>query len=80
MATHSHPMDEFVTVVSGRLRMALGPEGDRGSARVLGPGAFFYMPAGSVHTVWVEEAGTTIDVFEVGPFGINHHHPRSAAR
>jgi quercetin dioxygenase-like cupin family protein len=79
VATHSHPMDEFVTVVSGRLRMALGPEADRGSARILGPGGFFYMPAGSIHTVWAEEAGTVIDVFANGQFGINYHHPPAAA-
>ena len=57
----------------------MSDEVDCAPVRVLGPGAF-YMPAGSVHAIWAEQAGTTMDVFATGPFGINYHHPQPTAR
>ena len=58
----------------------MSDEVDRAPVRVLGPGAFFHMPAGSVHASWAEQAGTTMDVFATGPFGINYQHPQPTAR
>lgn len=43
-APHTHPMDKYAGVISGRFRIVL-----EGEAVVLGPGDFVFVPAGALH-------------------------------
>src|SRR5437660_2203867 len=70
IATHSHPTDEVVTVVSGKLRMAFGEKADASGAQTLGPGAFMILPADAYHHLWAD-ALTVVEIHSTGPFGVN---------
>jgi quercetin dioxygenase-like cupin family protein len=69
VATHSHPTDEFITVISGKMRMAFGEKGDAGEAQPLGPAAFMSLPAGAWHHLWVDKE-SIVELHSTGPFGV----------
>src|SRR3954469_22025042 len=50
--THAHPTDEYITVISGKLRMAFGEKATASGAQAFVPGAFMALPAGSWHHLW----------------------------
>ncbi|MBI4692914.1 MAG: cupin domain-containing protein [Gammaproteobacteria bacterium] len=52
---HSHPWDESFFVVKGAVRFVV--EGETTEAK---SGAFFHLPAGTVHGFCVQEPGTTM--------------------
>jgi quercetin dioxygenase-like cupin family protein len=70
--THSHPTDEFLTVISGKARMAFGEKADAASAQAFPAGAFMSLAAGSWHHLWID-ADTTIELLSTGPFDIKLH-------
>jgi hypothetical protein len=47
--THSHPTAEYITVISGKLRMAFGEKATASGAQPFIQGAFMTLPAGSWH-------------------------------
>lgn len=49
LAPHWHSSDEYVTVVSGTMLVGFGDTADRAAARLFGPGAFVFVPAGARH-------------------------------
>jgi quercetin dioxygenase-like cupin family protein len=67
--THSHPTDEFITVVSGKMRMAFGEKADATGAQSLVPGSFMSLPAGAWHHLWVD-ADSVVELHSTGPFAI----------
>ena len=67
--THSHPTDEFLTVISGKARMAFGEKADAASAQPFPAGAFMSLPAGAWHHLWID-ADTTSELVSTGPFAI----------
>ena len=67
--THSHPTDEFLTVIAGKARMAFGEKADTSSAQPFPAGAFMSLPAGSWHHLWID-ADTTIELLSTGPFAV----------
>jgi quercetin dioxygenase-like cupin family protein len=67
--THSHPTDEFITVISGKMRMAFGEKADATSAQPLVPAAFMSLPAGAWHHLWVDTEGV-VELHSTGPFGV----------
>lgn len=69
IATHSHPTDEFVTIVSGKGRMSFGETADAASAEALVPGGFVALPAGAWHHLWID-ADTIVELHSTGPFGV----------
>jgi quercetin dioxygenase-like cupin family protein len=69
VATHSHPTDEFLTVVSGSGRMAFGENASAAGAQSLPAGAFMTLPAGAWHHLWFDTA-TVIELHSTGPFDI----------
>jgi quercetin dioxygenase-like cupin family protein len=71
--TPSHPTDEVVTVVSGKLRMAFGDKADASGAQGLAPGSFMILPAGAYHRLW-SDAESVVEIHSTGPFGINMAH------
>lgn len=52
---HSHPWDESFYVVKGAVTFTVGDTSTRA-----GPGAFFHLPAGTVHAFRIEEDGTAM--------------------
>lgn len=73
VATHSHPTDEFLTVISGRARMAFGEKADEAHAQPLPANAFMILPSGAWHRLWVD-AETVIELHSAGPFGVKLAH------
>jgi quercetin dioxygenase-like cupin family protein len=69
LATHSHPTDEFLTVISGNARMAFGKNADATHTQPLPTGAFMILPAGARHHLW-SDAETVIELHSTGPFSI----------
>ena len=67
--THSHPTDEFITVISGKMRMAFGEKADAGAAQSLAPASFMSLPAGAWHHLWVDDE-SIVELHSTGPFGV----------
>ncbi|MDQ2870692.1 MAG: cupin domain-containing protein [Acidobacteriota bacterium] len=76
---HSHPTDENVTVVSGRLFMGMGDTLDRAAAQPLGVGGFARMPAGANHYAFAKEK-TTIVLHGMGPVEFKYVNPADDPR
>ncbi len=70
--THSHPTDEFITVISGKGRMAFGENATADTAQALVPGTFMVLPAGAWHHLWID-AETVVELHSTGPFGTDLH-------
>ena len=64
---HTHPKDERVTVLSGRMAVAFGTDPRRDNARQFGKGDYYVNAAGAVHTVWAV-AASEIQVTGFGPW------------
>ena len=69
LPTHSHPTDEYLTVISGKARMAFGAKADEAQAQPLPADAFMILPAGAWHRLWAD-AETIIELHSTGPFGV----------
>ena len=67
MPPHTHPRDERVTVLAGRMAVAFGTGGTRADAREFGPGDYYVNARDAVHTVWAEKS-SEIQVTGVGPW------------
>ena len=67
--THAHGTDEFLTVVSGKGRMAFGKDADASHTQPLPTGAFMILPAGAWHHLW-SDAETIIELHSTGPFSV----------
>jgi quercetin dioxygenase-like cupin family protein len=70
--THSHPTDEFITVISGKGRMAFGEDAAADQAQQLVPGTFMVLPAGAWHHLWID-AETVVELHSMGPFDTHLH-------
>lgn len=71
-APHRHPHDEHVTIISGRLHLGNGATLDRGSARLLEPGDYAFLPKEQYHYAWTGTEETVLQVEAIGPFGITY--------
>lgn len=69
IGTHSHPTDEFLTVIAGQARMAFGEKADAAGAQPFPVGAFMSLQAGAWHHLWID-ADTVIELHSTGPFGV----------
>jgi quercetin dioxygenase-like cupin family protein len=79
-APHSHPHDEHVTVISGRLELGDGATADRGSTRTLGPGGYAFLPKDRFHYAWAADDDTVFQVEAIGPFAITYARPEDDPR
>jgi quercetin dioxygenase-like cupin family protein len=70
--THSHPTDEFITVISGKARMSFGENAEVATAAPLPAGAFMSLPGGAWHRLWVD-AETVVELHSTGPFEVHVH-------
>lgn len=67
VAAHTHGDVERVTVISGKLYMAMGEKQQNPS--VLPAGSYFSLPPGTVHNVWVEEE-SVVQIATLGPWSM----------
>lgn len=67
--THSHPTNEYLSVVSGKLRMAFGQKAAVGDAQPFAQGAFMTLPAGSWHHLWADSE-SVVELHSTGPFAV----------
>jgi len=70
--THSHPTDEFITVISGKGRMSFGENAAAATAEPLPAGAFMSLPGGAWHHLWID-AETVVELHSTGPFSVHLH-------
>lgn len=76
---HSHPTDEYVTVLSGTLMAGLGDKADAGAMHTLAAGGFAKMPGRTNHYVRAK-GETVIQVSGMGPFVVNYVNPNDDPR
>ena len=67
MAAHTHPRDERVTVLAGRVAVGFGLDATRTDAREFGPGDYYVNARNAVHTVWAEKS-SEIQITGLGPW------------
>ncbi len=63
---HTHPINEHLTVLSGRFFVELGETMDKEDATAYGPGSYIVIAAGVPAFMWAEEEAI-IQVHGVGP-------------
>jgi quercetin dioxygenase-like cupin family protein len=56
MPPHSHPKDERVTVLSGKMAVAFGMNATRENAKQFGPGDYYVNARGAIHSVWADSS------------------------
>ena len=67
MAPHTHPNDERVTVLTGKVAVGFGPDASREDANVFGPGDYYVNARDAIHTVWADEP-SIVQVTGMGPW------------
>lgn len=67
LSAHTHPKDERVTVLSGKVAVAFGKDAQLKEAKVFGPGDYYVNSRGAVHKVWGLEPAT-IQITGIGPW------------
>jgi quercetin dioxygenase-like cupin family protein len=67
MPPHTHPRDERVTVLAGRMAVGFGIDATRAGAREFGPGDYYVNARGAVHKVWAEKS-SEIQITGLGPW------------
>lgn len=65
---HYHGDVEKVTVLSGKMNLAMGASPDNPVA--LPAGSYFSLPSGTVHNAWVDEE-TIVQVASIGPWSMH---------
>ncbi|MCI0453678.1 MAG: cupin domain-containing protein [Candidatus Dadabacteria bacterium] len=79
IAPHTHPTIEHVTVISGTFYMGAGDKIDKDKAVALTPGSFAVFQPGHSMFTWTQEE-TVVQVYGVGPWGINYINPADDPR
>jgi quercetin dioxygenase-like cupin family protein len=79
---HSHPTDENVVVVSGKLTFGMGDKLSKTAAgnKMLGVGGYALMPAGANHYAYAGPAGATIVLYGEGPVQFKYVNPADDPR
>jgi quercetin dioxygenase-like cupin family protein len=76
---HRHSKDEFVTVLSGKVRITHGEKIDRAALKGLPGGSFFHLPAGMPHYAFAEEE-SVLQINSMGPFDVIYIDPKDDPR
>ncbi|MCA1490743.1 cupin domain-containing protein [Ensifer sp. NBAIM29] len=76
---HSHPVDENVTIISGKFKLGMGETADESNTETLTTGSFVSLPPGMNHYVYADEE-TVIQINTVGPWGLNYVNPQDDPR
>jgi quercetin dioxygenase-like cupin family protein len=70
MPAHTHPKDERVTILEGKVYVAFGLEAKKEDASVFGPGDFYVNYKNAIHTVWADK-GSILQITGIGPWEAN---------
>ena len=70
MPAHTHPRDERVTVISGKVGVAFGMEGTHDSATFFGPGDYYVNARNAIHSVWADTT-SIIQITGIGPWEVD---------
>jgi quercetin dioxygenase-like cupin family protein len=76
---HSHPTDEYVTVVDGVVSLGMGSVARGGGLKVLGKGKSIVAPANMAHYASTTQ-GATLLIRANGPFQVTYVDPRHDPR
>lgn len=68
---HTHPTNEYVTVISGQLQLGMGEHVNRKRMATLFPGGFVTAPARMAHYASTR-GGAVVQINSQGPFVINY--------
>jgi len=75
IASHFHPTDEHITVISGTFLVGMGDAVDTPHAITLAPGGF--ITAGATMHHWAVAKGkTVVQVHAMGPFSLTYVNPK----
>jgi len=69
---HTHPQDEFVTVIEGTWYLGEGERFDPAIIKGYPAGSFIVIPAGVAHFVAANDGGVTVQVSASGKFGTDY--------
>lgn len=70
MAPHTHPKDERVTVIEGKVSVAFGLDGTHETATHFGPGDYYINKRDAIHTVWAD-TDCILQITGIGPWEAN---------
>ena len=76
---HTHPQDEFVTVISGSFHIGMGGKMDDSKGSGLKAGGFASVSKGMQHYAWFTE-DTVIQIHGMGPQDIQYVNPADDPR
>lgn len=76
---HSHPVPEFLTVLSGSMHRGVGDSFDESKGQLVPTGGFAVTPAGVNHFVWTTEE-TVVQVHGFAPGGVTYVNPADDPR
>jgi quercetin dioxygenase-like cupin family protein len=76
---HTHPTDEYVTVISGTFNVAMGGTLDTAKGTALPAGGFFHAAKNMEHYAW-STGPTVIQIHGLGPFAISYVNPADDPR
>ena len=71
IASHFHPTDEYITVISGNFLVGMGDKMDTKNAMTLTSGSFATAPAKQHHWA-IARTHTVIQVYAIGPFQLTY--------
>ncbi len=77
---HSHPGQEYVTVISGTWKTASGDIFDDSKLQALPPGGFYMLPANVKQFSATGDEETIIEVTAMGPWGVHFESGHSAGK
>ena len=76
---HWHPVQERVTIISGKLLVGLGEKFDEGATRALPPGGYYSFPPKTAHFAKAAEE-TVMQINTAGPWSLNYVDPADDPR
>lgn len=80
IATHTHPIFERVTVLSGTFHLGIGETFEPAKARAYPAGGVTMMPTGMPMFAFTGDDGAIIQIHGTGPWGINYLNPAEDPR
>jgi quercetin dioxygenase-like cupin family protein len=77
--SHTHPVDEIVTVISGEFNIGMGEEFDEAATKAYTSGALIAMPPETPHFVHTDQE-TVVQISTVGPWALKYINPGDKAQ
>lgn len=78
LPTHTHPLIEHVTVMSGTFYFATGDKYDTTKAKAYPPGSALVIPIGMPMFAFTKDQESIVQLHGIGPWGITYLNPDEA--